>query len=123
MTRPEGTILRTAFGGAVRYLAPELIKDSNVLATADSDTFSFGMLMLECTHREDVETPSESPFRVVVVLVYSSSWGWVRVAVDKPSDEPLRKGETHSTKLSASSLNFRTYAFPHYRYEMKTSLF
>ena len=39
---------RNASKGAVRYLAPELIKDSNAPQTEDSDTFSFGMLMLEC---------------------------------------------------------------------------
>ena len=32
----------------MRYLAPELIKDANALETTVSDTFSFGMLMLEC---------------------------------------------------------------------------
>ena len=35
----------------------------------------------------------------VVVLVDFCSLGWVRVAVDEPSDEPLRKGETQKTKL------------------------
>lgn len=44
----EGTTPSYAPGGAVRYLAPELIKDSNALATTGSDTFSFGILMLEC---------------------------------------------------------------------------
>ena len=38
--------------GAVRYLAPELIEDSNTPVTTGSDTFSFGMLMLECVTEE-----------------------------------------------------------------------
>ena len=48
MESTEGTISRTTSGGAVRYLAPELIDIDDGLATADSDTYSFAMLILEC---------------------------------------------------------------------------
>lgn len=44
----EGATPGSVSGCAVRYLAPELIKDTNAPETAVSDTFSFGMLMLEC---------------------------------------------------------------------------
>ena len=44
----EGATPSNPLGGAVRYLGLEFIEDSNVLATTGSDTFSFGMLMLEC---------------------------------------------------------------------------
>ena len=36
--------------------------------------------------------------RFTVLLVDLGCWGWVRVAIDEPSDEPLRKGETQRTK-------------------------
>ena len=49
--------------------------------------------------------------RVAVVLVYSSGLGWVRVAIDEPSDEPLRKGETQRAKPSVS--NFYTSVDSH----------
>lgn len=48
----EGATSSNVGGGAVRYLAPEFIEDSNAFATTGSDTFSFGMLMLECTTEE-----------------------------------------------------------------------
>ena len=47
----------------------------------------------------------------MVALVCSGGWGWVRVAVYEPSDEPLRKGETQRTKPSV--LNFYPSADPH----------
>ena len=43
-------------------------------------------------------------FRVAVVLVYSSGLGWGRVAIDEPSDEALRKGETQRAKPSVVNL-------------------
>ena len=43
-------------------------------------------------------------FRVAVVLVYSSGLGWGRVAIDEPSDEPIRKGETQRAKPSVVNL-------------------
>lgn len=59
--------------------------------------------------------------RIVVVLVYSTGWRWVRVAVDEPSDEPLRKGETRPTKPSVlNPLYFHGSAC---RYEIQASLF
>ena len=44
----EGTIRRTGSGGSVGYLAPELVGNENTLATINSDTYSFAMLILEC---------------------------------------------------------------------------
>ena len=44
----EGAASSNEPGDAVRYLAPELIKGTNALVMTGSDTFSFGMLMLEC---------------------------------------------------------------------------
>ena len=35
-------------GDAIRYLAPELIENSNLHATTNSDVYSFAMLILEC---------------------------------------------------------------------------
>jgi len=37
-----------AFGGILRYAAPELIENRKVYATRNSDTYSFAMLILEC---------------------------------------------------------------------------
>ena len=39
-------------GDAVRYAAPELIEDNSAPPTKSSDTFSFGMLILECITEE-----------------------------------------------------------------------
>ena len=49
--------------------------------------------------------------RGAVVLAYFSGLGWVRVAVDEPSDEPLRKGETQ--RIKPSVLNLRTSVDSH----------
>jgi len=51
----------TGSGGGVRYIAPELIGGGNALQTLDSDTFSFGTLMLECiTEKMRFFLPSRS---------------------------------------------------------------
>ena len=45
----ENTVSKTVSSAAiVRYAAPEVIENNNVLATEESDTYSFAMLMLEC---------------------------------------------------------------------------
>jgi len=38
-------------GGSARYVAPELIESNDASATMHSDTYSFGMLVLECVTR------------------------------------------------------------------------
>jgi len=49
----ETTISRTmASGEFVRYSAPELIEEENVPVTANSDTYSFALLVLECITEE-----------------------------------------------------------------------
>ena len=49
----ESTTSRTVSSAdIVRYAAPELIENSNVLATTHSDTYSFAMLILECITEE-----------------------------------------------------------------------
>jgi len=50
--RTGDTTPGNAPGSSIRYLAPELIEDTNAPATRGSDTFSFGMLMLECITEE-----------------------------------------------------------------------
>ena len=42
----------TSSGDVVRYSAPELIENNNASATMCSDTYSFGMLVLECITEE-----------------------------------------------------------------------
>ena len=45
----DNTVSKTVSSAAiVRYAAPEVIENNNVLATEESDTYSFAMLMLEC---------------------------------------------------------------------------
>ena len=44
----DGTTSRKASGGGVRHLAPELIEHDDALGTANSDAYSFAMLILEC---------------------------------------------------------------------------
>ena len=62
----EGTISKTgATGDVVRYSAPELIENNNVSATAQSDTYSFAMLVLECI-TEDVPFPNKSRDAAVI---------------------------------------------------------
>ena len=50
--------------------------------------------------------PSERCGYTDIVIICFSGWGWVRVAVDEPSDEPLRKGETQ--RIEPSTLNLCT---------------
>ena len=46
----ESTVSRTVSSkDVVRYSAPELLENNNVSPTTYSDTYSFAMLMLECT--------------------------------------------------------------------------
>ena len=45
----DNTVSKTVSSAAiVRYAAPEVIENNNALATTQSDTYSFAMLILEC---------------------------------------------------------------------------
>lgn len=48
VTNDDATVTKTGSLAVTRYAAPELIEHNDASVTKYSDTFSFGMLMLEC---------------------------------------------------------------------------
>ena len=62
----ETTVPRTVSSkDAVRYSAPELLEYNNVTPTTYADTYSFAMLILECT-TEEVPFPNLSSEAAVI---------------------------------------------------------
>ena len=59
----------TAAAAVVRFIAPELIKDSKFPATARSDTYSFAMLILECITEELPFSNIPRDVRVIEAIV------------------------------------------------------
>jgi len=57
------------------------------------------------------QSPESSPpcSYHLIGVVY---WRWVRVAIAKPSDEPLRKGETQGNIFPAFYILVTTHLFP-----------
>ena len=85
----ENTISKTVSSGdVVRYSAPELIENNNVLATMNSDTYSFAMLILECITEE---VPFSSLTRDASVI---------HARISKKQDPPRPDGQDRKNRVS-----------------------